>query len=147
MKDKIFCNDFLMMRINHDVMSIDNLANMLNMTTETLQGKLEDYEYLDLDDINDILNVLNVSSKEECCLLFFFHAEESKKAHFNLYKAIVENNINIVTVASEIGGTKATLVGKIAGRSEFRWSEVICIKEKFFPNYTLENLFERGVAV
>lgn len=146
MKNEFFCNDFLMMRINHDVMSIDNLANMLNMTTETLQGKLGDYEYLDLDEINDILNTLNVSSKEECCLLFFFRAEESKNAHFNLYKAIVENNINIATVASEIGVTKATLVSKISGRSEFRWSEVIRIKEKFFPNYTLENLFERGAV-
>jgi len=146
MKDRIFCNDFLMMRIDHDVISIANLANMLNMTTETLQGKLEEYEYLDLDEISDILNVLNVSSKEECCLLFFFYAEESKNAHFNLYKAIVENDIDITAVASEIGVTIGTLINKIAGRSEFRWSEVIRIKEKFFTDYTLDNLFERGVA-
>lgn len=146
MKEKIFCNEFLMVRVNHDAMSIDNLASMINMTTETLQGKLEEYEYLDLDEISDILNVLNVSSKEERCLLFFFYAEESKNAHFNLYKAIVENDIDIKAVASEIGVTIGTLINKIAGRSEFRWSEVIRIKEKFFTDYTLDNLFERGVA-
>ena len=146
MKKKIFCSDFLKVRICHDAMSIDNLATMVNMTPETLQAKIEENEYFDLDEMNNILDVLNVSSKEECCLLFFYHEEDSKKAHFNLYKAIVESDIKPTTIALEMGVAVGTLINKIAGWSEFRWSEVIRIKEKFFPNYTLENLFERGVV-
>jgi len=44
MKDRIFCNDFLMMRIDHDVISIANLANMLiGNASDISKEKFDDF--------------------------------------------------------------------------------------------------------
>lgn len=46
-------------------------------------------------------------------------------------------------IASSLGICRKSLNNKLSGRQPFTWPEVNLIKERFFPDMTLEALFER----
>lgn len=146
MNKNLFENAFLKARIKHDVITMANLAVIVRMKPEKLRAKIRGEQPFDIEEMDKIIDVLNVSSGSECCLLFFLHKDAGIKAHYNLYKAILENDIPPAKIALEIGVSLETLFDKIMGAKEFKWNEVIAIKEKFFQNYTMSILFERGVT-
>lgn len=57
---------------------------------------------------------------------------------------IARRGIKKKTIAASIGICDKALTNKLAGRSEFTWSQVHTICEKFFPDMTPEELFKKG---
>lgn len=46
------------------------------------------------------------------------------------------------TVASAIDCSNRTLNNKLSGKTPFTWGEVICIRDKFFPDVEIEHLMQ-----
>lgn len=59
-----------------------------------------------------------------------------------LKKALKENNITLRKLANEIKIPYSTLNDKITGRTEFSLKEAKLIHEKYFPNYSMYELFK-----
>lgn len=57
---------------------------------------------------------------------------------------IAKRGIKKKDIASSIGVCGKALTNKLAGRSEFTWSQVHTICEKFFPDMTPDELFKKG---
>ena len=119
MNKNLFENSFLKARIKHDVMTMANLAVIVRMKPEKLRAKIRGEQPFDIEEMDKIIDVLNVSSGSECRLLFFLHKDAGIKSHYNLYKAILENDIPPAKIALEIGVSLETLFDKIMGAKEF----------------------------
>ncbi len=57
---------------------------------------------------------------------------------------IAKRGIKKKDIASSIGACGKALSNKLAGRSEFTWSQVQTICAEFFPDMTPEELFARA---
>lgn len=147
MKHKLYCNAFLEARIKNKAKTLSSFAPLVKMKPEALRRKIRNEQYFTLGEIGNMISVLNVTNGNECRLLFFLHKENASMTHYNLYKAILGDNVPPIKIALELSMSLEDLFSKIMGEKEFRWNEVITIKEKFFPDYTMSSLFERGVSV
>lgn len=63
--------------------------------------------------------------------------------YLNFYKEMKARNLNQFTVADKIGITRESLNNKLNGKTDFKAQELFDIKEHFFPDLTLEYLFEK----
>lgn len=61
----------------------------------------------------------------------------------NLLAEMARNSIKKKVIASALGISERALSNKINGSSEFFWKEVYSIKILFFPELTVEYLFEK----
>lgn len=61
----------------------------------------------------------------------------------NLRAEMKRNGLNSVKLAAAIGKSEKAVRDKIAGRTNFNVFEAMSIRDKFFPNMTLEYLFAR----
>ena len=145
-KKTFYSSAFLKARIKHDAMSMSSFAATIGVSPETLRRKIGRKQYFNIGEIYSMIEALNVVTASECTLLFFLSKENESKTHYNLYKAILDNDIPPIKIALTLGVPLETLFDKIMGAKDFRWNEVIAIKENFFPNYTMNSLFERGVT-
>lgn len=64
--------------------------------------------------------------------------------YHNLEAEIARNEIKRKDVAEALGISEKTLYNKIHGESEFSISECLTIKDMFFPELELEQLFKKG---
>ncbi len=62
----------------------------------------------------------------------------------NLRAEMSRNEITIEQISTHLGVRYMTVCDKINGKYEFRISEALKIRQKFFPNCTIEYLFDRG---
>ena len=62
----------------------------------------------------------------------------------NLKAEMARLNVTGKTIAEDIGITAQAFSDKMTGRTEFKLKEVERIRGKFFPDRTLEYLFERN---
>lgn len=62
----------------------------------------------------------------------------------NLEKELFLAHITKKEVAEQIGITVESMSRKTNGKNDFTSSEMFAIKEHFFPDLTLEYLFEKG---
>lgn len=60
----------------------------------------------------------------------------------NLDKVRREKNVSLVDIADLLKVRTATVSEKINGKYDFKFNEAVMIKNKFFPEYELEFLFE-----
>lgn len=63
--------------------------------------------------------------------------------YHNLEAEIARNEIKRKDIAEALEITEKTLYNKIHGESEFSISECLTIKDMFFPEQELEQLFKR----
>ncbi len=61
----------------------------------------------------------------------------------NLRAEMARHGLTVVSMASKLNLNDRTLGNKIAGKSEFTWSEVRRIRAYFFPSCSVEYLFEQ----
>lgn len=61
----------------------------------------------------------------------------------NLKAEIARKGYKEKDMAKKIGVSPRTLSNKITGRSDFTLSEMLAIKQNFFPDLSLEYLFQR----
>lgn len=64
----------------------------------------------------------------------------------NLRAEMTRHNVTPLMIAQAIGKTVKSVKNKMAGRTNFTISEACAIKEKFFPDMTLDYLFAKGEA-
>ena len=64
--------------------------------------------------------------------------------YLNFYKEMKVRSLNQLEIADKIGITRESLNNKINGKTDFKSTEMFAIKEHFFPDLTLEYLFEKG---
>lgn len=57
---------------------------------------------------------------------------------------IAKRGIKKKTIAQSIGVCDKSLSNKLSGRVPFTWPEVATIKNRFFPDLTPEELFQRN---
>lgn len=62
----------------------------------------------------------------------------------NLYKEMRANKVTQDVVAKMLGLSNTSMSMKVRGVTDFSSSEMFAIKEKFFPDLTLEYLFEKN---
>lgn len=62
----------------------------------------------------------------------------------NLKREIFIKGITQVSLAKALGIRTNTLAHKMRGKTEFKASEMITIKREFFPDKTLEYLFDEN---
>lgn len=60
----------------------------------------------------------------------------------NLRAEMARKNIKSVVVAEILGISYDTMSNKMNGKSDFTRTEIFKIRDKFFPDLTLEYLFE-----
>ena len=60
----------------------------------------------------------------------------------NLDRVRKEKNVSIVDIADLLNLRTATVSDKINGKYDFKFGEALKIKQKFFPEYELEYLFD-----
>ncbi len=62
----------------------------------------------------------------------------------NLKREIFAKGVTQVSLAKALGIGTNTLAHKMRGKTEFKASEMITIKREFFPDKTLEYLFDEN---
>lgn len=62
----------------------------------------------------------------------------------NLKRELFAKGITQVMLAKTLGIGTSTLTHKMRGKTEFKSSEMITIKREFFPDKTLEYLFDES---
>lgn len=62
----------------------------------------------------------------------------------NLIGEIAKAHINYVDIAAMLGITRDTLRYKLQGKSTFTIDEAFAIKNKYFPAFTVDELFRRA---
>jgi len=60
----------------------------------------------------------------------------------NLRAEMARKNIKATVVAEVLGISYDTMSNKMTGKSDFTRAEIFKIRDEFFPNLTLEYLFE-----
>lgn len=63
--------------------------------------------------------------------------------YMNLRAEMVRSNIDMLDIAKHLSVRYATVCDKMNGKYRFYYDEALEIKKKFFPDYSLEYLFER----
>lgn len=64
----------------------------------------------------------------------------------NLKAEMARRNIKVTDLASSIGVTPKTVYNRLSGRTEFTLSEMLTIKRRYFPDLTLDYLFNKDVT-
>lgn len=59
----------------------------------------------------------------------------------NLKAEMVRRGIEVEDLAKLLGVSSRTMYSKINGKSDWRWSEIKAITEKFFPDADISQLF------
>ena len=68
-------------------------------------------------------------------------------AHYmNLMAEMARNNLKKADVAESIGVADKTFNNKLSGVSDFTFTEIVAIRDTFFPRLTLDYLFEKKQA-
>ena len=60
----------------------------------------------------------------------------------NLRAEMARKGLSVNEIASRIGCTSKTFRNKLSGKSEFTRAEVFKIRNEFFPNLSIEYLFQ-----
>lgn len=60
----------------------------------------------------------------------------------NLRLEMMKRNVTVTDIAKELGKRRATIGDKINGKYRIYIDEAFAIKKKFFPESTIEYLFE-----
>ena len=61
----------------------------------------------------------------------------------NIRAEMARNNLTARNMASNLNLDERTLGNKLKGKTEFTWGEVQRIHTRFFPNCSIEYLFEQ----
>lgn len=61
----------------------------------------------------------------------------------NLRAEMARKGLDNKTLSMGLGVSPKTLSNKLSGKSEFTLSEIVRIKNQYFPNLSLEYLFEQ----
>lgn len=64
----------------------------------------------------------------------------------NLKAEMARRNIKVKDLASSIGVAPKTVYNRLSGRTEFTLSEMLTIKRHYFPDLTLDYLFNKDVT-
>ena len=62
----------------------------------------------------------------------------------NLKAEMIKGKISAADIAAVIGRTDRSVRSKISGRTSFTYSEARSIRDSFFPDLSIEYLFEPG---
>lgn len=62
--------------------------------------------------------------------------------YMNLRAEMVRSNIDMFDIANHLSVRYATVCDKMNGKYRFYYDEALAIKNMFFPEYSLEYLFE-----
>lgn len=60
----------------------------------------------------------------------------------NLLKRMIDENVDRKDVAKLLDLSEKTAQRKINGEADFKWNEVLKLKNKYFENDSFEELFE-----
>ncbi len=74
---------------------------------------------------------------------FTVTAEEVSRMYMNLRAEMARNDVTIGDIAKVLDVRYATICDKLNGRFRFYYDEALKIKKHFFPDCSLEYLFER----
>lgn len=61
----------------------------------------------------------------------------------NLEAEMARNNVSRKDIANSLNVRYATIIDKLKGKYPIKLDEAIKIKNEFFPNFTVEYLFEK----
>lgn len=65
----------------------------------------------------------------------------------NLQILMINEKVSEKKLAEELNLTAKAIRYRLSGETEFKRSEMIIIKKKLFPNYTLDQLFDDEVKI
>ncbi len=65
----------------------------------------------------------------------------------NLQILMINNNISENDIADVLNLTLKAVKHRFSGNTEFKRSEMLIIKKKLFPNYTLDQLFDDDIKI
>ncbi len=65
----------------------------------------------------------------------------------NLQILMINNNIDEKNIADTLNLTLKAVQHRLRGNTEFKRSEMLIIKKKLFPTYTLDQLFDDDIEI
>ena len=65
----------------------------------------------------------------------------------NLQILMINNNVTEENIADALTLTIKAIQHRFKGNTEFKRSEMLVIKRKLFPNYTLDQLFDDEIKI
>ena len=65
----------------------------------------------------------------------------------NLQILMINNNVTEENIADALNLTIKAIQHRFKGNTEFKRSEMLVIKRKLFPNYTLDQLFDDEIKI
>jgi len=136
---------FLKEKIKHDFGNIANLADRLQIPVERLRKGIRGERYFLKWEIDKIASALKTEAPSELELFFFLHKEMEVITHYNLYKTILKRNASVDEMSSVLDISVNDFYKKILSGG-FYWNDAIIIKEKFFPDMCMDELYKRGVS-
>lgn len=65
----------------------------------------------------------------------------------NLNILMINNKVDIADIADELKTTERVICSRLSGATEFKLDEMLKIKKKFFPDYTLDQIFDDSIKL
>ena len=65
----------------------------------------------------------------------------------NLQILMISNNVSEETLATTLGLSLKAIQHRFKGNTEFKRSEMLIVKKKLFPSYTLDQLFDDDIKI
>lgn len=65
----------------------------------------------------------------------------------NLNILMINNKVDTADLANELNTTERVICSRLSGVTEFKLDEMLKIKKKFFPDYTLDQIFDDSIKL
>lgn len=65
----------------------------------------------------------------------------------NLKILMINNNVTGEDIAKALDKTTKAITYRLTGNTDFKRSEMLLIKKKLFPNYTLDQIFDDDIKI
>lgn len=65
----------------------------------------------------------------------------------NLNILMINNKVNVSDLANALETTDRVISSRLSGNTEFKLDEMLKIKKKFFPDYTLDQIFDDTIKL
>lgn len=75
------------------------------------------------------------------------YSKGGKYMYKNLQILMINNNITEDDIARELNITTKAIKHRLTGNTDFKRSEMLVIKKKLFPNYTLDQIFDDEIKI
>lgn len=133
-------------RIKHNAKTMEKFANIVQMNPRTFREKIKGNRHFTWEEMQKVKTALGEISSAEAGAYFFLSKDMETNLYHKLFKSLLGKNIAFSELAAELKISLDALFDKITGKSDFYWEEATTITSKYFPEYSMAELFERGVV-